>query len=190
MLGTYTYLSAKYCVATSPIGSLDSTTLAPLWWILSSLSYRIDHSASTTAWYSWKATTICQCTGMDGWQSGDNARLFLIHQETRTGRLQPHPLFSEVRDQISDSTHRVEHPVLIVFSYSCWSRWTSDLDLTLSESVRAGISHIVSGSAVNTHNSSKWSVVTHWQASVPCSCRANLHLNNGNNVHPKQLQYQ
>ena len=52
-----THLSAKYCVATSPIGSLESTTLAPLWWILSNLSYRIFHSASTIDWYSWKMIT-------------------------------------------------------------------------------------------------------------------------------------
>lgn len=33
-----THLSAKYWVATSPIGSFESTTLAPLWWIFSNLS--------------------------------------------------------------------------------------------------------------------------------------------------------
>ena len=44
-------LSAKYCVATSPMGSLDRTTLAPELWIFSSLSYRMFHSASTMAWY-------------------------------------------------------------------------------------------------------------------------------------------
>ena len=52
LLRVLTHLSAKYCVATSPIGSLDRTTLAPLLWILSNLSYNIFHSASTIAWYS------------------------------------------------------------------------------------------------------------------------------------------
>lgn len=44
--------SAKYWVATSPIGSLERTTLAPLKWSFSSLSYKMVHSASTTFWYS------------------------------------------------------------------------------------------------------------------------------------------
>lgn len=50
-----TYLSAKYWVATSPIGSFDKTTWAPLSWILANFSYRICHSASTIFWYSWTA---------------------------------------------------------------------------------------------------------------------------------------
>lgn len=48
----YIYLSEKYCVATSPIGSLDKTTLAPEAWIFANLSYKICHSASTIFWYS------------------------------------------------------------------------------------------------------------------------------------------
>lgn len=50
----HTYLSAKYWVATSPIGNLDKTTWAPLLQISSNLLYRISHSASTIFWYSCK----------------------------------------------------------------------------------------------------------------------------------------
>jgi hypothetical protein len=41
------FLSAKYWVAKSPIGSLENTQLAPDYTILSSFSYIMFHSAST-----------------------------------------------------------------------------------------------------------------------------------------------
>ena len=44
-----TSLSAKYWVAKSPIGNLESTTFAPVLTIVSSFEYIMDHSASTIA---------------------------------------------------------------------------------------------------------------------------------------------
>lgn len=44
--------AATYCVAKSPIGSLLSTTFAPVLYNASILLYMICHSASTMAWYS------------------------------------------------------------------------------------------------------------------------------------------
>ena len=52
LLSIYTNGRCNTCVATSPMGSFDRTTLAPLLAILSSLSYKMFHSASTTFWYS------------------------------------------------------------------------------------------------------------------------------------------